>query len=66
MEKVPAAGYEIVGLPVAGFQRRITYKNITFFFKLFASMQKAKKVVKDFKPDVVVGVWGSLGRFLRG
>ncbi len=58
MEKVPAAGYEIVGLPVAGFQRRITYKNITFFFKLFASMQKAKKVVKDFKPDVVVGVGG--------
>ncbi len=58
MEKVPAAGYEIVGLPVAGFQRRITYKNVTFFFKLFASMQKAKKVVKDFKPDVVVGVGG--------
>ncbi len=58
MEKVPAAGYEIVGLPVAGFQRRITYKNITFFFKLFASMQKAKSVVKSFKPDVVVGVGG--------
>ncbi len=66
MEKVPAAGYEIVGLPVAGFQRRITYKNITFFFKLFASMQKAKKVVKDFKPDVVVGVGGyASGPILR-
>ena len=58
MEKVPAAGYEIVGLPVAGFQRRLTYKNITFFFKLAASMLKARKVVKDFKPNVVVGVGG--------
>ncbi len=58
MEKVPAAGYKIVGLPVAGFQRRLTYKNLTFFFKLAASMLKARKVVKDFKPDVVVGVGG--------
>ncbi|MCW3788397.1 undecaprenyldiphospho-muramoylpentapeptide beta-N-acetylglucosaminyltransferase [Plebeiibacterium sediminum] len=58
MEKVPAAGYKIVGLPVAGFQRRLTYKNITFFFKLAASMLKARKVVKDFNPDVVVGVGG--------
>ncbi len=58
MEKVPAAGYEIVGLPVAGFQRRLTYKNITFFFKLAASMLKARKVVKEFKPNVVVGVGG--------
>ncbi len=58
MEKVPAAGYKIVGLPVAGFQRRLTYKNLTFFFKLAASMLKARKVVKDFNPDVVVGVGG--------
>ncbi len=58
MEKVPAAGYKIMGLPVAGFQRRLTYKNITFFYKLWASMTKAKKVVKDFKPDVVIGVGG--------
>ncbi|GAF02656.1 undecaprenyldiphospho-muramoylpentapeptide beta-N-acetylglucosaminyltransferase [Saccharicrinis fermentans] len=58
MEKVPAAGYEIVGLPVAGFQRRLTFKNVTFFFKLAASMRKAKKVVRQFKPDVVVGVGG--------
>ena len=56
MEKVPAAGYKIVGLPVAGFQRRLTYKNLTFFFKLASSMLKARKVVKNFKPDVVVGV----------
>jgi len=58
MEKVPAAGYKIVGLPVAGFQRRLTYKNLTFFFKLASSMLKARKVVKNFKPDVVVGVGG--------
>lgn len=58
MEKVPAAGYKIVGLPIMGFQRRITYKNIIFFFKLFSSMLKAKKIVKEFKPDVVVGVGG--------
>ena len=58
MERVPAAGYEIIGLPVAGFQRRITHKNITFFFKLLSSVLKARKVVRQFKPDVVVGVGG--------
>ena len=58
MEKVPAAGYKIVGLPVAGFQRRLTLKNVTFFFKLAASMLKAGKVVKQFNPDMVVGVGG--------
>lgn len=58
MEKVPSAGYEIVGLPVAGFQRRLTYKNITFFFKLASSMMKAKKIIRNFKPDVAVGVGG--------
>ncbi|MBN2164736.1 MAG: undecaprenyldiphospho-muramoylpentapeptide beta-N-acetylglucosaminyltransferase [Marinilabiliaceae bacterium] len=58
MEKVPAAGYDIVGLPVAGFHRRVTYKNLTFFFKLLSSMIKAKKVIKSFAPDVVVGVGG--------
>ncbi len=58
MEKVPAAGYKIIGLPVAGFQRRFTLKNLTFPYKLFVSIQKAKKVVSDFKPDVAVGVGG--------
>jgi UDP-N-acetylglucosamine--N-acetylmuramyl-(pentapeptide) pyrophosphoryl-undecaprenol N-acetylglucosamine transferase len=58
MEKVPAAGYEIVGLPVAGFQRRVTWKNVTFFFKLAASMLKARKVITSFKPNVVIGVGG--------
>jgi UDP-N-acetylglucosamine--N-acetylmuramyl-(pentapeptide) pyrophosphoryl-undecaprenol N-acetylglucosamine transferase len=58
MEKVPAAGYEIVGLPVAGFQRRLTFKNVTFFFKLASSLWKARQIVRSFRPDVVVGVGG--------
>ncbi|MFO8002239.1 MAG: undecaprenyldiphospho-muramoylpentapeptide beta-N-acetylglucosaminyltransferase [Marinilabilia sp.] len=58
MERVPAAGYEIVGLPVAGFQRRLTFKNVTFFFKLIASMLKARRIVRTFNPDVAVGVGG--------
>lgn len=58
MDRVPAAGYKIIGLPVAGFQRRLTLKNITFFFKLASSILKARKIVKNFKPDVVVGVGG--------
>ncbi len=58
MEKVPAAGYEIIGLPIMGLQRRLTLQNLKFPFKLLASMRKAKKIVKNFKPDVVVGVGG--------
>lgn len=58
MERVPAAGYKIEGLPVAGFQRRITWKNVTFFFKLASSMMKARRIVRRFKPDVAVGVGG--------
>jgi len=58
MEKVPEAGYEIVGLPVAGFQRKITWKNITFFFKLFRSMQLSRKLVRTFDPHLAIGVGG--------
>jgi UDP-N-acetylglucosamine--N-acetylmuramyl-(pentapeptide) pyrophosphoryl-undecaprenol N-acetylglucosamine transferase len=58
MEKVPAAGYKIVGLPVSGFQRKLSFKTITFFFKLFASVIKARKIIKAFKPDAAVGVGG--------
>ena len=58
MEKVPEAGYSIEGLPVAGFQRRLTLKNISFFFKLAASLMKSRKIVRRFKPDVAVGVGG--------
>lgn len=58
MEKVPAAGYQIVGLPVIGFQRKFSMKNFSFFFKLITSIIRAKKIIKDFKPDAVVGVGG--------
>ncbi|RPH33079.1 MAG: undecaprenyldiphospho-muramoylpentapeptide beta-N-acetylglucosaminyltransferase [Bacteroidales bacterium] len=58
MEKVPNAGYKIVGLPVAGFQRKLSLKTFTFFWKLFKSMMKARKVLKEFKPDALVGVGG--------
>lgn len=66
MEKVPAAGYKIVGLPVMGFHRKFTFKNFLFFFKLLSSMLKAGNVVTSFKPDVVVGVGGfASGPILR-
>ncbi|MEE4197431.1 MAG: undecaprenyldiphospho-muramoylpentapeptide beta-N-acetylglucosaminyltransferase [Bacteroidales bacterium] len=58
MEKVPAAGYQIVGLPVTGLQRRITTKNIAFLFKLIRSLGISRKIIRDFNPDVVVGVGG--------
>lgn len=58
MEKVPAAGYRIEGLPVAGFQRRITWKNISFFYKLLLSMMKSRRLVRSFRPDIAVGVGG--------
>jgi len=58
MEKVPAAGFRIEGLPVAGFIRRMTLKNLSFPFKLMKSMQRAKKIIRGFRPGVVVGVGG--------
>jgi UDP-N-acetylglucosamine--N-acetylmuramyl-(pentapeptide) pyrophosphoryl-undecaprenol N-acetylglucosamine transferase len=58
MEKVPKAGYKIIGLPVIGMQRKISFRNITFITKLLKSLRKAKKIIKDFNPDVVVGVGG--------
>ncbi len=58
MEKVPAAGYRIVGLPVAGLQRRLTAQNLLLPWKLWNSLRKASAVIKAFKPDVVVGVGG--------
>ncbi|MEY5048052.1 MAG: hypothetical protein RLZZ175_1411 [Bacteroidota bacterium] len=58
MQKVPQAGYNIVGLPIAGIQRSLSLKNLSFPFKLVNSLIKARKVVKDFAPDVVIGVGG--------
>lgn len=58
MEKVPAAGYRIVGLPIAGFQRKNMWKNIMFLPKLLVSMWKCRSVISTFKPDVAIGVGG--------
>lgn len=58
MEKVPAAGYQIVGLDIAGFQRGSIVKNLMLPFKIFSSVNKAKSIIKSFKPDAVVGVGG--------
>lgn len=58
MERVPAAGYEIVGLPVAGFDRKNILRNIPVVFKLLKSMWMARKIIRDFKPDVAIGVGG--------
>ena len=62
MDKVPAAGYKIVGLPIVGLQRQLNFKNIVndlkVPFKLLASSRKAKRVLKEFKPDIAVGVGG--------
>ena len=58
MERVPAAGYQIKGLPVAGFQRRLSLANLSLPFKVFHSIHMANKIINEFKPNVVVGVGG--------
>lgn len=58
MERVPAAGYKIVGLPVAGFERKKLLKNIWVVVKLIKSLKRAKEIVKSFRPNVVIGVGG--------
>lgn len=58
MEKVPQAGYQIVGLPIAGIQRKLTLSNFLVPFKLINSILKAKSILKKFKPEVVIGVGG--------
>ncbi|WP_296259249.1 undecaprenyldiphospho-muramoylpentapeptide beta-N-acetylglucosaminyltransferase [uncultured Phocaeicola sp.] len=58
MQRVPAAGYNIIGLPVAGFDRKHLLRNIGVLAKLLRSQIKARKIVKSFKPDVAVGVGG--------
>ena len=58
MEKVPAAGYEIKGLPVAGLQRKLTLSNFALPFKVLKSISMAKKILREFQPDIVIGVGG--------
>ena len=58
MEKVPAAGYSIIGLPIQGLYRSLTLKNIKVIAKAISSLGKAKKIIKDFKPDIAIGVGG--------
>lgn len=58
MEKVPSAGYQIVGLDIVGFNRSSLFKNIFLPIKLFKSFMEARRIIKDFKPNAVVGVGG--------
>ena len=58
MDKVPAAGYKIVGLPIYGFQRKKIWKNFKVIFNLLRSLIKARNIIKSFRPDVIVGVGG--------
>jgi UDP-N-acetylglucosamine--N-acetylmuramyl-(pentapeptide) pyrophosphoryl-undecaprenol N-acetylglucosamine transferase len=58
MEKVPAAGYKIEGLNITGIQRSLSLSNLAFPFRLLQSVSRSRKIIKSFKPDVVVGVGG--------
>ncbi len=58
MQKVPQAGYKIEGLWIAGLQRKLTFTNALFPIKLLSSLWKSRKIIKNFKPDVVIGTGG--------
>lgn len=58
MEKVPKAGYEIKGLPIRGFQRKLSLENLKFPFRLLKSIQMSNAILKDFQPDLVIGTGG--------
>lgn len=58
MTRVPDAGYPIIGLPVAGFDRKKIWRNFGVLIKLFKSIRKSRKIIKDFNPDIVIGVGG--------
>ncbi len=58
MEKVPKAGFEIIGLPIVGIQRTQVWKNVFFPFKLIKSLWQSVQIIQNFKPDVAVGVGG--------
>lgn len=66
MEKVPQAGFKIIGLPIMGIQRRLTLQNLKVPFKIIASILKARKIISEFKPDIAIGVGGyASGPLLR-
>ncbi|MEO7977085.1 undecaprenyldiphospho-muramoylpentapeptide beta-N-acetylglucosaminyltransferase [Flavobacterium sp.] len=66
MQKVPQAGYEIKGLWIAGIQRKITFQNMMFPFKLISSLLDSNKIIRNFKPNVVIGTGGfASGPLLR-
>ena len=58
MQKVPQSGYKIIGLWIAGLQRKLTLQNAMFPIKLLSSLFKSRKIIKNFKPDVVIGTGG--------
>ena len=58
MEKVPQAGFKIQGLWISGIQRKLTLKNMMFPFKLISSLYTSRKIIKKFKPNVVIGTGG--------
>ncbi len=58
MEKIPAAGYKIIGVPIAGLQRRLSLQNLKLPYLIIKSMLMTKKIIREFKPDVVVGTGG--------
>lgn len=58
MDRVPKAGYEIKGLWISGIQRKLSWKNLLFPLKLMSSLLNARKILKSFQPDIVVGVGG--------
>ena len=58
MQRVPAAGYEIKGLPICGFNRKNLLKNFAVLFKIWKSQRMAKQIIKQFKPIATVGVGG--------
>ena len=58
MERVPQAGYKIIGLPVRGFNRAQPWKNLSVIIDLLRSLKQVKKIIRDFRPDVGVGVGG--------
>ncbi len=58
MEKVPKAGYRIEGLWISGFQRKLTADNLSFPFKVWSSIRRSKKLIKEFQPDVAIGTGG--------